>query len=720
MRVGIAGLGTVGGTIYRILKERGDEIEKRVGERFIVSKVINRSPVKYELLGVAPEEIAYDFDDLILNSDVVVEAIGGTGVAVDLVRRALELGRIVVTPNKNLISEYGNDFSDHIRKRKLFFEASVGGGIPIISLLQDYLIFQKVTRIRGIVNGTTNYILTEMSKGKSFEQALREAQELGYAEADPTNDVEGYDVAYKVSVLVGVVTGRFPGIDNVSFEGITKIDPEFLKETLRRGRKLKLIAELDFLKGEYKVRVREVGPDDPFFNVDGVDNAIEVSTDLAGDFLLKGRGAGGYPTASAVIADLFRVAKYKVLGGAEKHSVVVMKFGGAAISDTEKLERVAEKIVKKKMSGVKPVVVLSAMGDTTDELIALAKKIDENPDPRELDLLLSTGETQSVALMSIALRKRNQKAVSIVGNQLRITTDRRFGAARIVDINTEIVSRYLRRDVIPVVPGFQGVTETGDVTTLGRGGSDLTAIALAYALGADLCELYKDVDGVYTADPRIVENARVIKELSWEEMIELSRHGAQVLQARAAEFARKYGVKVLIKNAHRESRGTLVWEGTKVESPIVRAVTFESDMAKVVLKDVPDRPGVAARIMRTLCQMDVNIDMIIQGMRSGEYNSVAFIVSESQLEKMDLELLKARSDAKEVIVEKGLAKVSIVGVNLTSSPEISATLFETLANEGINIDMISASNSRISVIIDGRYVKEAVRAIHASFELDRE
>lgn len=720
VRVGIAGLGTVGGSIYRILKERGNEIEKRVGEKFIISKVINRSPKKYELLGVSKEEIAFDFDDLILNSDVVVEAIGGTDVAVDLVRRALDLGRIVVTPNKNLISEYGNEFLEYIKKRKLFFEASVGGGIPIISLLQDYLIFQKVTRIRGIMNGTTNYILTEMSKGRSLEEVLREAQELGYAEADPTNDIEGYDVAYKVSVLAGVVTGKFPGINSVQFEGITRIDPEYLKEIVRSGRKLKLIGELDFSANRYEVRLREVTPEDPFFNVDGVDNAIEVSTDLAGDFLLKGRGAGGYPTASAVIADLFRVAKYKVLGGAEKFSVVVMKFGGAAISDVEKLEKVAEKIIKRRKSGVKPVVVLSAMGDTTDHLIELAKTIDENPDPRELDLLLSTGEIQSVALMSIALRKRGYKSISFTGNQLRIITDKRYGSARIIDINTDIISRYLKQDFIPVVAGFQGITETGDITTLGRGGSDLTAIALAYSLGADLCELYKDVDGVYTADPRIVKNARVIKELSWEEMIELSRHGAQVLQARAAEFARKYGVKVLIKNAHKETRGTLIWEGTKVENPIVRAVTFEDGMAKVVLKDVPDKPGVAARIMRTLSQMGVNIDMIIQGMKNGEYNTVAFIVPESQLGKLDIDLLKTRSEAKEIIIEKGLAKVSIVGVNLTSTPEISATLFETLANEGINIDMISASSSRISVIIDGKYVEDAVKAIHSRFELDRE
>lgn len=655
---------------------------------------------------------------MIINSDVVVETIGGIDVAFSLVQRALELGKIVITANKNLISERGNELHDFIKRKKLFFEGAVGGGIPIISLLQDYLIFHRVIKIRGILNGTTNYILTEMLKGLSFEEALKNAQKNGYAEADPTNDVEGYDLGYKISVLAGIITGKFPGLKNVKIEGISNIDSNKLIVSNQRGIKLKLVGTADFNKEILKVSLEEIIPSDPLYSVDGVENGVEVSTDLAGNFFLRGRGAGGNPTASAIIADLFRVAKYKSMLEQRKYSVVVMKFGGASVENIPKMKNVAKKIEEKVKIGVKPVVVLSAMGDTTDNLIEMAKKASNNPDPRELDLLLSTGEIQSVALMSMILKDLGYKAISVTGEQLKIITNEKHGQARIENINTSILSRYIELGYIPVIAGFQGIARTGDITTLGRGGSDLTAIALAHSIGADICELYKDVDGIFTADPKIVENARPIKELSWEEMIELSRHGSQVLQARAAEFARKYGVKVVVKNFNSDWRGTLIWEGSKMEEPVVRAVTIDSEVVKVVLKNVPDKPGVAARIMRTLSQNEINIDMIIQSMREGKYNSIAFIIPSSELENLDVELLKERSQAQEVITEKEISKVSVVGVNLTSTPKIAAAIFETLANEGINIDMISASNSRISVIISKEFANKAVKAIHSRFDLD--
>jgi aspartokinase/homoserine dehydrogenase 1 len=241
---------------------------------------------------------------------------------------------------------------------------------------------------------------------------------------------------------------------------------------------------------------------------------------------------------------------------------------------------------------------------------------------------------------------------------------------------------------------------------------------LAKALGSQLCEIYKDVDGVYSADPRIVRKARPIKEISWEEMIELSKQGAQVLQSRASEFARKYDIKVLVKNAHTNARGTLIWRGSKVEQPIVRAVTSDQDIVKVVLQEVPDRPGIAARVLKTLTEQNVNIDMIIQSMRSGDFNTMAFTVQASDLAKLKQDILKSRSEAREITIERAIAKISIVGVNLTATPAIAATLFETLANEGINIDMISASNSRISVVIDSKKVRLAVNAIHSAFSLE--
>ncbi|MCD6545708.1 MAG: aspartate kinase [Thermotogae bacterium] len=718
MRVGIAGLGTVGGAVYNLLIKRKKEIEKRTGERFIVSKVLNRSPIKYQILNINSKLVACDFDDLIINSDVIIETIGGIDVAFELVQRALELGKIVITANKDLISERGNELREFIKKRKLFFEGAVGGGIPIVSLLQDYLIFHKVTKIRGILNGTTNYILTEMLKGVPFKEALKDAQEKGYAESNPTNDIEGYDLGYKISVLIGVITGNFPGIKNVKIEGIGKVDFKELSSTYKSGIKIKLVGIADFHDKVYKVSLEKISSSDPLYNVDGVENGVEVSTDLAGNFFLRGKGAGGNPTASAIIADLFRVAKYKSMFDQRRYSVVVMKFGGASVESIQKMEKVAKKIEEKVKTGVKPVVVLSAMGNTTDKLIEMARKATENPDPRELDLLLSTGEIQSIALMSLMLKDKGHKAISLTGEQLEIITNERHGQARIKNINTSVINRYIEKDHIPVVAGFQGIARTGEITTLGRGGSDLTAIALAHSVGADICELYKDVDGIFTADPKIVKDAKPIKELSWEEMIELSRHGSQVLQARAAEFARKYGVKVVVKNLNSNSRGTLIWEGSKMEGPVVRAITADSDVVKVVLKKVPDKPGVAARIMRTLAQNEVNIDMIIQSMREGQYNSIAFIMPSAELDNLDINLLKERSQAEKIIVESEISKISVVGVNLTSTPKIAATIFETLANEGINIDMISASNSRISVIINKKFVSEAVRSIHSRFDLD--
>jgi aspartokinase/homoserine dehydrogenase 1 len=271
-----------------------------------------------------------------------------------------------------------------------------------------------------------------------------------------------------------------------------------------------------------------------------------------------------------------------------------------------------------------------------------------------------------------------------------------------------------------VIAGFQGISTKGQITTLGRGGSDMTAIALAHSLGADVCEIYTDVDGVYTADPRLVKNARLIKEISWEEMIELSKHGAAVLQARSAEFARKYEIKVLIKNAHKETRGTLIWEGKTMEEPIVRAVTSEDQITKVVLYEVPDRPGIAATIMRTLSDQHITIDMIIQSMRTGAVNTMAFIIPNAEMPKLKVDVLKKRSAAKEIIIEKNFAKVSVVGVNLTSSSEIGAILFETMAKAGINIDMVIANNSRISTIIDKNKVEDAVKSIHSTFRLDEE
>jgi len=715
LRIGIAGLGTVGSCVYATLSDKGDEIEKRSGTRCVVSKVITRTHSKYEKLGIPSDLIAEDFEDLIINSDIVVETIGGTEAARKLVKQSLELNRTVVTANKMLISEFGNEFMNSSPIKSLFFEAAVGGGIPIISLLEDYLIFHGIKRIRGILNGTTNFILSEMQKGIDYASALKIAQEKGYAEADPSSDVKGYDAAYKLSVLTGVKTGVFPGISTIETKGIEGIEKSDLERAATAGKKLKLIGAIDFEREIASVQPQEVERDDPLWSVDGVENAIEVETDLSGRFLLRGEGAGAQPTATAIISDILRASRY-----AEKqsNSVVIMKFGGTSVDTPEKIKDVAQRVQRKVLSGVKPVLVVSAMGFETDTLHELAREISDKPNGREMDMLLATGEQKSIALVAMAIQELGMKSISLSGNQARIQTDSNFSNARIVGIDADLINRYLKNGYVPVVAGFQGSTFSGEITTLGRGGSDLTAVVLAKALGSQLCEIYKDVDGVYSADPRIVPNARPIKEISWEEMIELSKQGAQVLQSRASEFARKYDIKVLVKNAHTNARGTLIWRGSKVEQPIVRAVTSDDEIVKVVLQEVPDRPGIAARVLKTLAEQNVNIDMIIQSMRSGEFNTMAFTIHGSDLSKLKQDILKTRSEAKEITVESSIAKLSIVGVNLTATPAIAATLFETLANEGINIDMISASNSRISVVIDSNMVHLAVNAIHSAFSLE--
>ena len=715
MRIGIAGLGTVGTCVYEILMEKASEIERRSGQRCVVSKVITRTQSKYERLGIPQELVAEDFEDLIINSDIVVETIGGTGPARRLVRQALELNRTVVTANKMLISEFGNELVEGFSASNLFFEAAVGGGIPIVSLLEDYLIFHGIRRIRGIFNGTTNFILTMMQEGMNYEQALSLAQNKGFAEADPSSDVKGFDAAYKLSVLQGVKTGHFPGISVIDTTGIEDITAARIMEVCRSGNKLKLVGSIDFENNVSSVRPLEVGRDDPLWSVDGVENAIEVETDLSGRFILRGEGAGAYPTATAIISDILRASRY-----AEKqnNSVVIMKFGGTSVDTPGKIKDIARRVQKKVLSGVKPVLVVSAMGLETDTLNELAKEVSSKPNSRELDMLLATGEQKSIALVAMAIQELGLKAISLSGNQARIRTDSTFSNARVLDVDSDLINRYIASEYVPVVAGFQGTTYSGEITTLGRGGSDLTAVVLAKALGSQLCEIYKDVDGVYTADPSIVASARPIKEISWEEMVELSRQGAQVLQSRASEFARKYDIKVLVKNAHSNARGTLIWRGSKMESPIVRAVTSEESIAKVVLHSVPDRPGIAARVLRTLAEQNVNIDMIIQSMRSGEVNTMAFTVHRADLVNLNREILKKRSDALEITIEEAIAKVSIVGINLTSSPAIAATLFDTLANEGINIDMISASNSRISVVIDSQKSAIAVKAIHSAFSLE--
>lgn len=401
-------------------------------------------------------------------------------------------------------------------------------------------------------------------------------------------------------------------------------------------------------------------------------------------------------------------------------SIVVMKFGGTSVDGPERILSAAQKVVKKRKEGNDVVVVVSAMGDTTDHLLELASKVTPTPDKRELDVLLSTGELVSSALMCMAIQRLGCPAVSMSGAQAGIITDGTHTKARILRIDTRRLLEQLRAGKVVVVAGYQGVCN-GDVTTLGRGGSDTTAVALAAALGAGRCEIYTDVDGVYTADPRVEPSARHIDRISYDEMIEMATLGARVMQPRSVELGRKYGVEILVLSSFEDKPGTVIGEvqNGMMEGPLVRAVTHSVDQVKIVLKGVPDVPGVAARVFRRLSQAAVNVDMIIQSLSRGSVNDIAFTVShEDKGTAINVcKQLQEELGAEDLVVDDNVAKVSLVGAGIWQDASIAADMFEALAEEGINIDMISTSGTRISCLIQRSKVEAAVKALHSKFRL---
>ncbi|MGB9866673.1 MAG: aspartate kinase [Bacillota bacterium] len=401
-------------------------------------------------------------------------------------------------------------------------------------------------------------------------------------------------------------------------------------------------------------------------------------------------------------------------------SLVVMKFGGTSVDGRERIFRAAEKVVRKRREGNDVVVVVSAMGDTTDQLLELAWSVASNPNKRELDVVLSTGELVSSALMCMAIQELGCEAVSMSGAQAGIITDGTYTKARIVRIDTRKLLEQLRAGKVVVVAGYQGVCN-GDVTTLGRGGSDTSAVALAAALGAGRCEIYTDVDGVYSADPRVEPQASHIDRISYDEMIEMANLGARVMQPRSVELGRKYGVEIVVLSSFEDKPGTVIGEvQTEVmEGPLVRAVTHSVDQVKVVLKGVPDVPGVAARVFRRLSQAAVNVDMIVQSLSRGAVNDIAFTVShEDKATAITVcKQLKEELGAEDLVVDDNVAKVSLVGAGIWQDASIAADMFEALAGQGINIDMISTSGTRISCLIQRSKVEPAVRALHSKFRL---
>jgi aspartate kinase len=399
-----------------------------------------------------------------------------------------------------------------------------------------------------------------------------------------------------------------------------------------------------------------------------------------------------------------------------------MKFGGTSVANAERLKRAARRIVAQRDSGKRVVAVLSARGKTTDELIAMAEEISPHPDRREMDMLLSTGERISCALCAMAINDLGQRAISLTGSQAGIVTDTSHTKARILDVRADRIRQALDEDRIVLVAGFQGVSTSRDVTTLGRGGSDTTAVALAAAVGAEVCEIYTDVAGVFTADPRIVPDARKLSVVSFEEMLEMAASGAKVLQLRSVEYARTHSVRIHCRSSFDSGPGTFVLgEEETMERPLVTAVTHSTEEARITLLGVPDRPGAAAAIFGALAQAGCNIDTIIQNepLEEGRDAEVSFTIMQEDLSDAQVALKPIASDLgiARIDTDQQIGKVSIVGAGMRSHPGVAAKVFETLAEEGINIEMISTSPIKISCVIRSEAVPQAVLALHSAFDL---
>jgi len=403
-------------------------------------------------------------------------------------------------------------------------------------------------------------------------------------------------------------------------------------------------------------------------------------------------------------------------------NIIVQKYGGTSVADPKRIKEVAKRVNLYRKKGHNVVVVVSALGDTTDKLVSLAAEISKNPPEREMDMLLSTGEQVSVALLAMALHKLGQEAISFTGAQVGIITDTSHTKAKIIDVNAKKIKEELKRQKIVIVAGFQGTSLDQEITTLGRGGSDMTAVALAKVLNADMCEIYTDVKGVYTADPRIVPDARKLDNVSYDEMLEMASLGAQVMQARSMEVASKFNVPMKVRSSFSNEEGTVITKEAKdMEGVLVRGVTVNKTEAKVTVCDVQDKPGEASRLFEKLARAGVNVDMIIQNVSKTKMTDISFTVEEKDLPKVRKIISKIIKEisARGVQYDKFIAKISIVGIGMRSHSGVAAKMFSILATEKINIKMISTSEIKISCVVSEKEADKAVRALHKAFGLSK-
>jgi aspartate kinase len=402
-------------------------------------------------------------------------------------------------------------------------------------------------------------------------------------------------------------------------------------------------------------------------------------------------------------------------------AVIVQKYGGSSLADAEKIKNVAKRAARAEGKGDQVVVVVSAMGDSTDKLITLANQVSDQPHPRELDVLSSTGEVVSSTLVAMSLRSLGMEAISLSGGQAGIRTDATHGRAVITDVDPQRITWELKRGRIVIVAGFQGITEEMDVTTLGRGGSDTTAVALAVSLGADRCEIYTDVDGVHTADPRVAPEARKLEEIGYEEMLELATHGAKVLHSRAVELGELYKMPIVVASSFGDNPGTLIHGGAVMEAKNkVRGIAHDLSVAKVTVMGVPDRPGIVTAIFEPLAEAGVCVDTIVQNASVNNVTDVTFTIAKSDLNKV-MEVVKPVAEsigALDCVGDTRLAKISVVGAGIQTASGYAARMFRALYDEGINIELISTSEIRITCIVDEARTSDAVRALHKAFELE--
>jgi aspartate kinase len=403
-------------------------------------------------------------------------------------------------------------------------------------------------------------------------------------------------------------------------------------------------------------------------------------------------------------------------------SLIVQKYGGTSVGTVERIEVVAQKIAASHQKGDQLVVAVSAMSGETNRLIGLANQIDEQASLREMDVLVSTGEQVTIALLCMALQKVGVDARSYTGGQVRILTDDAHGKARIKDIDAHRVESDLAAGRVVVVAGFQGMDEEGNITTLGRGGSDTTAVAMAAALGADECQIYNDVDGVYTTDPRVVHDARRLEKITFEEMLEMASQGSKILQIRSVEFAGKYNVPLRVLSSFKDGNGTLITleDDNQMEKPLVSGIAFNRNEAKLTIRGIPDQPGVAYKVLGAISEANIEIDVIVQNVAKDNSATITFTVNESDLSQAERLLRDIAADlgALEVDTDKHIGKVSIVGVGMRSHAGVAAKMFEALAVDGINIQLITTSEIKITVVIEERYLELAVRTLHSAFELE--